>query len=169
MPLQIFDAARTHVSYILPALWVNRGVVIGAPTYEGALFPPVLDVLNHAAVKRILNKRTAMFGSYGWSGGAVRNWGRVMCMYDTSPDQNTSETLAMASAANGLFEEAVAAQTQAIFEAVKQGNEDQLPWMRENLRRYESGQPAAAPWSKDADVYRPLALAKPAERPQPES
>jgi tetratricopeptide (TPR) repeat protein len=90
-------------------------------------------------------------------------------MYDTSPDQNTSETLAMASAANGLFEEAVAAQTQAIFEAVKQGNEDQLPWMRENLRRYESGQPAAAPWSKDADVYRPLALAKPAERPQPES
>jgi anaerobic nitric oxide reductase flavorubredoxin len=73
VPLQIFDAARTHVSYILPALWVNRGVMIGAPTYEGALFPPVMDVLNHAAVKRILNKKTAMFGSYGWSGGAVRN------------------------------------------------------------------------------------------------
>jgi flavorubredoxin len=47
--------------------------MIGAPTYEGALFPPVLDVLNHAAVKRILNKRTAVFGSYGWSGGALRN------------------------------------------------------------------------------------------------
>ena len=37
------------------------------------MFPPVMDVLNHAAVKRILNKRTAMFGSYGWSGGALRN------------------------------------------------------------------------------------------------
>jgi flavorubredoxin len=73
VPLQIFDAARTHVSYILPALWVNRGVVIGAPTYEGALFPPVMDVLNHAAVKRILNKKAVMFGSYGWSGGALRN------------------------------------------------------------------------------------------------
>jgi flavorubredoxin len=73
VPLQIFDAARTHVSYILPALWVNRGVVIGAPTYEGALFPPVMDVLNHAAVKRIINKKAAMFGSYGWSGGALRN------------------------------------------------------------------------------------------------
>ncbi|MBN2552777.1 MAG: FprA family A-type flavoprotein [Spirochaetales bacterium] len=73
VPLQIFDAARTHVSYILPALWVNRGVVIGAPTYEGALFPPVTDVLHHAAVKRILNKKTAMFGSHGWSGGALRN------------------------------------------------------------------------------------------------
>jgi flavorubredoxin len=73
VPLQIFDAARSHVSYILPSLWVNRGVMIGAPTYEGALFPPMMDVLNHAAVKRILNKKAAMFGSYGWSGGALRN------------------------------------------------------------------------------------------------
>jgi flavorubredoxin len=73
LPLKIFDAARTHVSYILPSLWVYRGVMIGAPTYEGALFPPVLDVLNHAALKRIMNKKAAMFGSYGWSGGAVRN------------------------------------------------------------------------------------------------
>lgn len=78
VPVQIFDAARTHVSYILPALWVNRGVAIGAPTYEGALFPPVLDVLNHAAVKRILNKKVAMFGSYGWSGGALRNIKQVI-------------------------------------------------------------------------------------------
>jgi len=73
LPLRIFDAARTHVSYILPSLWIYRGVMIGAPTYEGALFPPVLDALNHAALKRILNKKAAMFGSYGWSGGAVRN------------------------------------------------------------------------------------------------
>ena len=52
--------------------------MIGAPTYEGALFPPVLDVLHHAAVKRILNKKTAMFGSYGWSGGALRNIKQVI-------------------------------------------------------------------------------------------
>jgi anaerobic nitric oxide reductase flavorubredoxin len=78
LPLKIFDAARTHVSYILPSLWSYRGVMIGAPTYEGALFPPVLDVLNHAALKRIMNKKAAMFGSYGWSGGAVRNVRQVI-------------------------------------------------------------------------------------------
>jgi flavorubredoxin len=78
VPLKIFDAARTHVSYILPSLWVNRGVMIGAPTYEGALFPPVLGALNHAALKRIVNKKAAMFGSYGWSGGAVRNIRQVV-------------------------------------------------------------------------------------------
>ena len=78
LPLNIFDAARTHVSYILPSLWTLSGVMIGAPTYEGALFPPVLDVLNHAAIKRIMNKKAAMFGSYGWSGGAVRNAKQVI-------------------------------------------------------------------------------------------
>jgi len=78
VPLQIFDTARTHVSYILPSLWANRGVMIGAPTYEGALFPPVLDVLNHAAIKRIINKKAAMFGSFGWSGGALRNIKQVI-------------------------------------------------------------------------------------------
>jgi len=76
--VEVFDAGRTHVSYILPSLWTLSGVMIGAPTYEGALFPPVLDVLNHAAIKRIMNKKAAMFGSYGWSGGAVRNAQQVI-------------------------------------------------------------------------------------------
>ncbi len=73
VPVEIFDAARTHVSYILPALWINRGVVIGAPTYEGALFPPVAQVVEMAAIKRIRNRKAAMFGSYGWSGGALKH------------------------------------------------------------------------------------------------
>ncbi len=30
--LEIFDAARTAVSYILPSLWSRRGVIVGAPT-----------------------------------------------------------------------------------------------------------------------------------------
>jgi len=46
VPFSVFDSARTHVSYILPSLWVHSGVVVGAPTYEGALHPPTVDVLN---------------------------------------------------------------------------------------------------------------------------
>ncbi len=71
VPVEIFDAARTHVSYILPSLWTKRGVMIGAPTYEVSLFPPVEDVLRMAARKRIKNKIAGFFGSYGWSGGAL--------------------------------------------------------------------------------------------------
>lgn len=72
IPVEIFDASRTHVSYILPSLWTNRGVMIGAPTYEVSLFPPVAEVLNMAAHKHIKNKVAGFFGSYGWSGGALR-------------------------------------------------------------------------------------------------
>jgi len=71
LPVEIFDAARTHSSYILPALWTYRGVMVGAPTYEGSLFPPVAQALDMAVLKRVVNKKTAIFGSYGWSKGGM--------------------------------------------------------------------------------------------------
>lgn len=78
VPLTIFDVTRTHVSYIMPSLWTQRGVMIGAPTYEGSLFPPMTQVLEVATTKRINNKQVARFGSYGWSGGAQRHLERLL-------------------------------------------------------------------------------------------
>jgi anaerobic nitric oxide reductase flavorubredoxin len=71
IPVEIFDAARTHSSYILPSLWTYRGVMVGAPTYEGTLFPPVAQALEMAALKRVVNKKAAIFGSFGWSKGGM--------------------------------------------------------------------------------------------------
>ncbi|MEW5901875.1 MAG: FprA family A-type flavoprotein, partial [Acidobacteriota bacterium] len=76
--LEVFDAARTHVSYILPSLWTKKGVMIGAPTYEVKLFPPVAEILNMAVNKRVVNRRAAFFGSYGWSGGALRELRKII-------------------------------------------------------------------------------------------
>lgn len=72
IPLEIFDVQHTHVSYILSSLWTRAGVLIGAPTYEGGLFPAVVHVLDMAERKGVRNKRAGYFGSYGWSGGAQR-------------------------------------------------------------------------------------------------
>lgn len=72
--IDIFDAAHTHASYILPSLWTRRGVVVGAPTYEGGLFPPVAQAIEIAGHKRVRNRQAAYFGSYGWSGGARRDF-----------------------------------------------------------------------------------------------
>ncbi len=74
LPVHIFDVAHTHVSYILPSLWVNRGVMVGAPTYEGKLFPLMKNALSIAADKRVRNKLATRFGSYGWSGGAQKDF-----------------------------------------------------------------------------------------------
>jgi tetratricopeptide (TPR) repeat protein len=83
-------------------------------------------------------------------------------MYERSPDGATAETLAMASAANGRFEDAVDLQAQAMFEALKRGDEGEMAWLRGNMARYEAGQSASAAWPSDAEVYRPRSLAAPA-------
>lgn len=72
VPVEIFDVARTHTSYILPSLWTRKGVIVGAPTYEGSLFPAMQSTLEEAAIKRVMNKTAAIFGSFGWSGGAEK-------------------------------------------------------------------------------------------------
>lgn len=77
VPVKIFDAARTNVSYILPSLWIRRGVVVGAPTYEGSLFPPMVHALDTVSRKRISNRKAAYFGSYGWSGGGKKEFTRL--------------------------------------------------------------------------------------------
>ncbi len=78
LPVEIFDAARTHSSYILPSLWTRSGVIVGAPTYEVSLFPPMTELLHMAARKRIRNKTAAYFGGHGWSGGALRELSKIV-------------------------------------------------------------------------------------------
>jgi flavorubredoxin len=78
VPLEIFDVQHTHVSYILSSLWTRAGVLIGAPTYEGGLFPQMAQVLDMAERKGVRNKKAAYFGSYGWSGGAQRELKKLL-------------------------------------------------------------------------------------------
>jgi anaerobic nitric oxide reductase flavorubredoxin len=74
VPFDAFDVSRTHSSYILPSLWTKSGVIVGAPTYEGSLFPPMVYALDMAEIKGIKKKKVFRFGSYGWSGGAQRKF-----------------------------------------------------------------------------------------------
>jgi flavorubredoxin len=72
VPVSIYDVRHIHASYILPDLYTQSGVMIGAPTYEGALFPPMAHLLDMVLRKRITDRKLAYFGSFGWSGGARR-------------------------------------------------------------------------------------------------
>lgn len=72
VPANVFDVSQTHLSYILPSLWTNSGVIIGSPTYEGNIFPAIRHVLTDAGLKHFYNKTAAFFGSWSWSSGALR-------------------------------------------------------------------------------------------------
>jgi anaerobic nitric oxide reductase flavorubredoxin len=68
--INLFDAERINISFILPSLLTQQGVMIGAPTYEGGLFPLSKNILDMAGEKKVGPKQAAFFGSYGWGIGA---------------------------------------------------------------------------------------------------
>lgn len=70
----------------------------------------------------------------------------ALVLYDQRPDGGFAETVAMAMAANGRYEEAMDYQGQAIFEAIRSGDQASQADLRTNMRRFEAGLPAAAPW-----------------------
>lgn len=76
--LEIIDVTQTHPSYILPALLRNKAVIIGAPTYDGALFPTMAHLLDFVARKRVQNRILALFGSYAWSAGARKEMEAIL-------------------------------------------------------------------------------------------
>jgi hypothetical protein len=67
----------------------------------------------------------------------------------------TAETLAMALAEVGDFNEAVSVQRQVVDAAEKAGAKGELPQMRRNLALYERRQPCREPWQADHPVFTP--------------
>ncbi|MFA5422845.1 MAG: FprA family A-type flavoprotein [Phycisphaerae bacterium] len=70
--LVVHDVSRSHVSYVIRDAWRYRGLVLGCPTYDTGIFPP-MDALVRLLEEKKLSKRVVgLFGSYGWSGGGVK-------------------------------------------------------------------------------------------------
>ena len=63
--LDIYNISETHISHIMTSIWEKRGVLVGAPTYEGGLFPLMAHALDMLSVKHISGKMVARFGSFG--------------------------------------------------------------------------------------------------------
>ncbi len=78
LPVGVFNVSKADISQILPSLWLRRGVIIGAPTYEGNLFPDMAHVMRVAQRKHIFNKISAGFGSHAWSGGGQREYNELI-------------------------------------------------------------------------------------------
>jgi len=69
--IRIYDASKTHASYIINDIFKYKGLIVGAPTYNQGLFPPVDALLNEIVDLRIKDHYLGIFGDYSWSGGAV--------------------------------------------------------------------------------------------------
>lgn len=61
-----------HRSDIITEVVDTGAIIVGSPTFNNGLFPTVSDFLTYMKGLRPINKVAAAFGSYGWSGEAVK-------------------------------------------------------------------------------------------------
>jgi flavorubredoxin len=72
VPVRVHQVPRDHVSYVLASAWRASGLILGMPTYEFRMFPPMAHALDELGRKRVVGKKVFRFGSFGWSGGAQK-------------------------------------------------------------------------------------------------
>ena len=69
LPMHLHTA---HRSDIMTEVLDAAAVVVGSPTLNNGLFPTVADILTYMKGLKPRHKIAAAFGSYGWSGEAVK-------------------------------------------------------------------------------------------------
>jgi len=70
--VNLYRLRDTHNSDVIAEILEARAVLVGSPTLNNGLFPPVASFLAYMKGLKPRNKMGAAFGSYGWGGGAKR-------------------------------------------------------------------------------------------------
>lgn len=71
-PIVVYNLSTADVSHVLRDIFRYDTLVVGSPTYNGQLYPPVDALLHQIAERCIPHRRFACFGSFTWAGAAVR-------------------------------------------------------------------------------------------------
>jgi flavorubredoxin len=70
--VRLMNTRKWHRSDIMTEILDAGAVAVGSPTLNNGIFPVIADVLTYIRGLRPQNKLAAAFGSYGWSGEAVK-------------------------------------------------------------------------------------------------
>jgi flavorubredoxin len=71
--IRIFDVSKTHISYLISEIWKFNGLVLGSCAYNSQMFPLMEQFTRELLHIGLKNKHLALFGSYSWNGGGVKN------------------------------------------------------------------------------------------------
>ncbi len=72
--LHVLEIPQIHESFVLEKAWRSSGLIFGMPTYEYKMFPPMYHILDILDRSHVNNRKVMRFGSYGWSGGAQKQF-----------------------------------------------------------------------------------------------
>ena len=71
--VETYDIIEHDLGTLGALLNESDGFLIGSPTINKDAVPPVWNLLSHVDAVNIQKRPVALFGSYGWSGEAVKN------------------------------------------------------------------------------------------------
>lgn len=71
--IRVYDTSKTHVSYLISEIWRCKGVVMGSCAYNTQMHPTMEHLCTEITHYGAKNKELAIFGSFSWNGGGVRN------------------------------------------------------------------------------------------------
>ncbi len=74
VPYTIYQTPNDDIAYIIADVHKNAGMVLAMPTFEYAMFPPMAHVIDIFKRKHILGKTVFRLGSWGWVGGAKKEY-----------------------------------------------------------------------------------------------
>lgn len=70
--IRVHNLSYADPSVVLRDVFRYDTLIVGSPTYNGALFPPVQQLMDLIAARGIPKRHFAAFGSFTWAGAAVR-------------------------------------------------------------------------------------------------
>ncbi|MDM8543916.1 flavodoxin domain-containing protein [Desulfococcaceae bacterium HSG9] len=69
---KLMHVRTCHRSDVITEMLDTRAVLMGSPTLNNQMFPTLMDNITYIKGLKPINKIAAAFGSYGWSGEAVK-------------------------------------------------------------------------------------------------
>ena len=72
VPFKVFHVAVSDRNDVITEIFKAKAVIIGSPTFNQGLLPTISPILIDLKGLRFQSKIGAAFGSYGWSGEAVK-------------------------------------------------------------------------------------------------
>ena len=70
--IKVYNVSTDDISYIVRDIWKYKGLILGAPSYYGRIFPKMAHLLYKLEEIRTENHKVAFFTNYSWSGGAAK-------------------------------------------------------------------------------------------------
>lgn len=70
--IAMHNLLKSHESYVLRDVFKYKALVIGSPTYNMQLFPPVQALLDDLELRAIPRRIFGCFGGYTWASAAVK-------------------------------------------------------------------------------------------------